>query len=165
MSLFMTVLFFGIYSCMALPDDGFPKIIAKAPGIKGSPKSQGVILRNNSELSKFLDLPEAEANQRMKQTLKVDQIDFANQMILVIQGGECKSGGFKVAFEKFEISGLKVAIEKFEIKNATLHVLWKLQAPPADAFVTQALTYPSLILLVEKHKGEIIFKQIIDKKN
>lgn len=153
MSLFMTVLFFGIYSCMALPDDGFPKIIAKSPGMKGSSKSQGIILKNNSELSKFLDLPEAEANQRMKQTLKVDQINFANQMILVIQGGECKSGGFKVAFEKFEI------------KNATLHVLWKLQAPPADAFVTQALTYPSLILLVEKHKGEIIFKQIIDKKN
>jgi PrcB C-terminal len=153
MSIFMTVLFFGIYSCMALPDDGFPKIIAKSPGMKGSSKSQGIILKNNSELSKFLDLPEAEANQRMKQTLKVDQIDFANQMILVIQGGECKSGGFKVAFEKFEI------------KNATLHVLWKLQAPPADAFVTQALTYPSLILLVEKHKGEIIFKQIIDKKN
>lgn len=153
MSLFMTVLFFGIYSCMALPDDGFPKIIAKSPGMKGSSKSQGIILKNNSELSKFLDLPEAEANQRMKQTLKVDQIDFANQMILVIQGGECKSGGFKVAFEKFEI------------KNVTLHVLWKLQAPPADAFVTQALTYPSLILLVEKHKGEIIFKQIIDKKN
>lgn len=153
MSLFMTVLFFGIYSCMALPDDGFPKIIAKSPGMKGSSKSQSIILKNNSELSKFLDLPEAEANQRMKQTLKVDQIDFANQMILVIQGGECKSGGFKVAFEKFEI------------KNATLHVLWKLQAPPADAFVTQALTYPSLILLVEKHKGEIIFKQIIDKKN
>lgn len=149
----MTVLFFGIYSCMALPDDGFPKIIAKSPGMKGSSKSQGIILKNNSELSKFLDLPEAEANQRMKQTLKVDQIDFANQMILVIQGGECKSGGFKVAFEKFEI------------KNVTLHVLWKLQAPPADAFVTQALTYPSLILLVEKHKGEIIFKQIIDKKN
>lgn len=149
----MTVLFFGIYSCMALPDDGFPKIIAKSPGMKGSSKSQSIILKNNSELSKFLDLPEAEANQRMKQTLKVDQIDFANQMILVIQGGECKSGGFKVAFEKFEI------------KNATLHVLWKLQAPPADAFVTQALTYPSLILLVEKHKGEIIFKQIIDKKN
>lgn len=153
MSIFMTVLFFGIYSCMALPDDGFPKIIAKSPGMKGSSKSQSIILKNNSELSKFLDLPEAEANQRMKQTLKVDQIDFANQMILVIQGGECKSGGFKVAFEKFEI------------KNATLHVLWKLQAPPADAFVTQALTYPSLILLVEKHKGEIIFKQIIDKKN
>lgn len=153
MSIFMTVLFFGIYSCMALPDDGFPKIIAKSPGMKGSSKSQGIILKNNSELSKFLDLPEAEANQRMKQTLKVDQIDFANQMILVIQGGECKSGGFKVAFEKFEI------------KNATLHVLWKLQAPPADEFVTQALTYPSLILLVEKHKGEIIFKQIIDKKN
>ena len=153
MSLFMTVLFFGIYSCMALPDDGFPKIIAKSPGMKGSSKSQSIILKNNSELSKFLDLPEAEANQRMKQTLKVDQIDFANQMILVIQGGECKSGGFKVAFEKFEI------------KNVTLHVLWKLQAPPADAFVTQALTYPSLILLVEKHKGEIIFKQIIDKKN
>lgn len=153
MSLFMTVLFFGIYSCMALPDDGFPKIIAKAPGIKGSSKSQGIILKNTSELSKFLDLPEAEANQKMKQTLKVDQIDFANQMILVIQGGECKSGGFKVAFEKFQI------------KNATLHVLWKLQAPPVDAFVTQALTYPSLILLVEKHKGEIIFKQIIDKKN
>ena len=153
MSIFMTVLFFGIYSCMALPDDGFPKLIAKSPGMKGSSKSKGIILKNNSELSKFLDLPEAEANQRMKQTLKVDQIDFANQMILVIQGGECKSGGFKVAFEKFEI------------KNVTLHVLWKLQAPPADAFVTQALTYPSLILLVEKHKGEIIFKQIIDKKN
>jgi hypothetical protein len=43
-------------------------------------------------------------------------------------------------------------------------VLWKLQPPDADAFVTQALTYPSLVLLVENFKGEITFKQTLDVK-
>ncbi len=165
MSLILTILVFSAYSCVTLADEPFPKVISQAIGPKGAPKPQGIVIKTEAELSKFLDLPAADAIIKIKQILKVNEVDFANQMILVIQGGECRSGGFKVAFEKFEISGLKVAIEKFEIKNATLHVLWKLQAPPADAFVTQALTYPSLILLVEKHKGEIIFKQIIDKKN
>lgn len=165
MSLILTILIFSAYSCVALADESFPRVVAQAVGLKGGAKPQGIVIKTEAELSKFLNVPVPDAHTKIKQVLKVNEINFANHMILVIQGGECRSGGFKVAFEKFEISGLKVAAEKFEIKNATLHVLWKLQAPPADAFVTQALSYPSLILLVEKHKGEIAFKQIIDKKN
>ena len=152
MSLILTILIFSAYSCVALADESFPKVIAQAVGLKGGTKPHGVILKTDAELSKFLDLPVPDAHTKIKQVLKVNEINFANHMILVIQGGECRSGGFKVAFEKLEIKG------------ATLQVLWKLQGPPADAFVTQALTYPSLILLVEKHKGEIIFKQTFDTK-
>ncbi|MBJ7345516.1 MAG: protease complex subunit PrcB family protein [Gemmataceae bacterium] len=152
MSLILTILIFSAYSCVALADESFPKVIAQAVGLKGGTKPHGVILKTDAELSKFLDLPVPDAHTKIKQVLKVNEINFANHMILVIQGGECRSGGFKVAFEKLEIKG------------ATLQVLWKLQGPPADAFVTQALTYPSLVLLLEKHKGEITFKQIIDIK-
>jgi len=153
MSLILTILFFSAYSCFAYADGSFPKLISQAIGLKGGPKPLGIILNTEAELSKFLNLPMAEANIKIKQLLKTNEVNFANQTIMVIQGGECKSGGFKVSFEKFEI------------KNATLQVLWRLQPPPVDAFVTQAFTYPSLILLVDKHIGEIIFKQMIDKKN
>ena len=152
MSLILTILIFSAYSCVALADESFPKVIAQAVGLKGGTKPHGVILKTEAELSKFLNVSGADSLIKIKQVLKVNEINFANHMILVIQGGECRSGGFKVAFEKLEIKG------------ATLQVLWKLQGPPADAFVTQALTYPSLILLVENFKGEIIFKQTIDTK-
>lgn len=152
MSLILTILIFSAYSCVALADESFPKVIAQAVGLKGGTKPHGVILKSEAELSKFLDLPVPDAHTKIKQVLKVNEINFANHLILVIQGGECRSGGFKVAFEKLEIKG------------TTLQVLWKLQGPPADAFVTQALTYPSLVLLVENFKGEITFKQIIDTK-
>ncbi len=152
MSLLLTIFLFSAFSCIVLADEPIPKIISQAVGLKGNPKTQGIILKTDAELSKFLDLPVPDAHTKIKQVLKVNEINFANHMILVIQGGECRSGGFKVAFEKLEIKG------------AALQVLWKLQGPPADAFVTQALTYPSLVLLLEKHKGEITFKQIIDIK-
>lgn len=152
MSLLLNLLLFSVFSCIILADEPIPKIISQAVGLKGGAKPKGVVLKTESELSKFLDVPGADSLIKIKQVLKVNEINFANHMVLVIQGGECRSGGFKVSFEKLEIKG------------ATLQVLWKLQGPPADAFVTQALTYPSLILLVEKHKGEIIFKQTIDTK-
>ena len=152
MSLLLNLLLFSVFSCIILADEPIPKIISQAVGLKGGAKPEGVILKTESELSKFLDVPGADSLIKIKQVLKVNEINFANHMILVIQGGECRSGGFKVVFEKLEIKG------------ATLQVLWKLQGPPADAFVTQALTYPSLVLLVENFKGEITFKQIIDTK-
>ncbi len=164
MSLLLTILLFSAFSCVALAEESFPKVISQGVGLKGSQKPQGFILKTEAELSKFLNLPVAESQIKIKQILKVKELNFANQMILVIHGGECRSGGYKVAFEKFEISGLKVAVEKFAIKSLTLHVLWKLKPPPDDAFLTQALTYPSLVLLVDKHQGEIVFKQIIEKK-
>lgn len=152
MSLILTILIFSAYSCVALADESFPKVIAQAVGLKGGIKPHGVILKSEAELSKFLDVPGADSLIKIKQVLKVNEINFANHMILVIQGGECKSGGFKVVFEKSQT------------KANSLQVFWKLQAPAADAFVTQALTYPSLVLLVENFKGEITFKQIIDTK-
>jgi len=150
MSLILTILMF---SCVTLADGSFPKVISQAVGPKGNTKPQGIIIKTETALSKFLDLPVPDANTKIKQILNVKEINFTNHMILVIQGGECKSGGFKVVFEKFQSTG------------NSLQVLWKLQAPASDSFVTQALTYPSLVLLVENFKGEISFKQIIDIKN
>ena len=152
MSLLLNILLFSVFSCIILADEPIPKIISQAVGPKGGVKPQGVILKTEAELSKFLNVPEADSLIKIKQLLKVNEINFANHMILVIQGGECKSGGFKVVFDKFQSTG------------NSLQVLWKLQAPAADTFVTQALTYPSLVLLVENFKGEITFKQIIDTK-
>jgi hypothetical protein len=141
-----------MFSCVTLADGSFPKVISQAFSPKGDAKPQGIIIKTEAELSKFLDLPIPEANTKIKQLLNVKEINFAHQMILVIQGGECNSGGFKVVFEKGQTKG------------NSLQVLWKLQAPAADAFVTQALTYPSLVLLIENFKGEITFKQIVDVK-
>ena len=152
MSLILNILLFSVFSCILLADEPIPKIISQAVGLKGNPKTQGVILKTEADLSKFLDLPVPDANAKIKQLLNVKEINFTHQMIVVIQGGECKSGGFKVVFDKFQSTG------------NSLQALWKLQAPAADAFVTQALTYPSLVLLVENFKGEITFKQIIDVK-
>jgi hypothetical protein len=43
------------------------------------------------------------------------------------------------------------------VKDKKLVVNWKLNSPPPGSFVTQALTTPSLTILVDRFEGDVVF--------
>jgi hypothetical protein len=77
--------------------------------------------------------------------LKVKTIDWDKQMLVVIYGGEQPTGGYSVK------------LKSLETKDGKLIVHWKLNSPPPDAIVTQALTYPELLILVDRFDGDVVF--------
>jgi len=138
---------YAAFCGMAFSQGPNPKIIAQIAISKNNKNKQGIVLSSPQDLATFFNMPEPDAKSFVEGLLKVPQINFDSQMLLVIQGGECRTGGFKVIFKSCEI------------KANQLQVHWQLQGPPPDAFVTQALTYPALIVLTEKYKGEVKFIQ------
>ena len=77
--------------------------------------------------------------------LKVDGIDWKKQMLVVVTGGVQPTGGYAVE------------VTKAEVKDKVLTVHWKLNAPKPGALVTQALTHPGQVALLERFEGEVKF--------
>ncbi len=86
---------------------------------------------------------EKAATADLAKELKVKDIDWAKQMVVVVSGGSRSSGGYRV-----EVTGL-------EIKDKTMTVKWKLHSPKGIA--TNAFTHPSEIVLVPKFAGKVVF--------
>ena len=86
---------------------------------------------------------EKAATADLAKELKVKDIDWAKQMVVVVSGGSRSSGGYRV-----EVTGL-------EIKDKTMTVKWKLHSPKGIA--TSAFTHPSEIVLVPKFAGKVVF--------
>ncbi len=84
--------------------------------------------------------------------LKVDSIDLKKQMVIVIYGGEKPTGGYSVEMKSLEVTDKKLIVH------------WHLKAPGPDDFVTQAITYPELVLLVDRFDGEVVFDSPLPKK-
>jgi hypothetical protein len=84
--------------------------------------------------------------------LKVDSIDLTKQMVVVIYAGEKPTGGYSIE------------VKSLEMKDRKLFVHWKLKAPGPDDIVTQAITYPELVLLVDRFDGEVVFDPAPPKK-
>ncbi len=134
------------------------KVEASAPWRYGQadPKvaggSQQLVLRSAAELvaaTPYRDrdaLPavvEKAATADLAGQLKVKQIDWKKQMLLVVTAGTQRSGGYRV-----EVTGLKV-------KDNTLTVSWKLHPP--KGFATAALTHPGVVVLVPRFTGKVLF--------
>jgi PrcB C-terminal len=94
-----------------------------------------------------LDAPqqvvEKMATAELAKMLKVDNIDWTKQMLIVVTAGVKPSGGFSV-----DITSLKVA-------DKTLTVAWKINPP--KGLVTQAFTHPGQVVLVPRFEGEVKF--------
>lgn len=151
MKFFLLMTLYSAFCGMAFSQGPNPKVIAQVAISNNNKKNQGIVITSPQDLATFFNLPEAGAKSYVQGLLKVPPISFDSQMLLIIQGGECRSGGFNVVFKSSEIKANKLLVH------------WQLQTPPPDAFVTQALTYPALIVLTEKYKGEIKFIQLMDK--
>ncbi|MSR30840.1 MAG: protease complex subunit PrcB family protein [Gemmataceae bacterium] len=133
--------------------DGAPKILGQWNFSRIGKKADGLALQSVEELGKALGKKPQEALDFLQNKVKTGAIDLEKQTLLLLQAGERRSGGYKVALD---------GIEK---KDNALVVKWHVQGPPPGAIVTKVITYPALIVLVEKFEGKIEFTLQPGKKS
>jgi hypothetical protein len=132
------------------------KILARGPWrapIREGGEPQQLVIRSAEELvvaSGQRDKAKDEATQKqvtaaVAQALKAGDIDWKKQMLVVVTGGVQRSGGYSV-----DVTGA-------EVRDKDLVVRWRLNAPPAGAPVTLALTHPAQAVLLERHDGPVRF--------
>lgn len=149
----------GFFNFAPVPKEGeskSPTIIARSPirmGVKGGEATQ-LVIRSAEELAKAMGIPEADkAMSQAAQQLKVKEIDFKQQMIVVVSAGSKPTGGYSV-----EVTGL-------EVKEKELVVKWKLNSPGPNSIVTQAFTHPAQTILVDRFEGKVTFDPVAPKGN
>lgn len=140
------------------------KVIARGPwsqsqvntGESRTPKL--IVLRKGEDLANLapynrLDaLPAVvgkSATVQLAKDLKVKDIDWGKQMVVIILGGMKPSGGHSV-----EVTGVKVV-------KGVLKVSWKAKAP--DGIATAVITYPSQAVLLPAFAGKVEADPPIEK--
>ena len=151
-----------LLACLFLADPepkAEPKFVFKIQGAGSYPWTQflgakNIAIRNADELvaasthsmSRATNEARREnATREICEALKVKDIDWSKQMLLVVSMGERATGGYNIAI-------VSAAEEK-----GTLKVTYKTKVPGPDEAVTQAFTYPSQVVLVPKFAGKIEF--------
>jgi len=119
------------------------KIIGQTPTRVGAGSAT---IRSAKELAAATgEKDEDAASARLAKALKVESIDWAKQMIIVVSGGVQRTGGYSVT------------VNKLEVGDKVLTVHWKLNTPKPGQPVTQAITHPAQTILVERFEGEVRF--------
>lgn len=145
----------------AKSDKEDPKIVARAVWPVREDKPQQLVIRNAQELAIALGVDAKDARHRRFQNdavadtiklLKVKGIDWDREMLVVVMAGAQRTGGYRVD------------IESVRVKDGTLLVGWKLHPPAADAVVTQAISYPGQMALVDHFHGRVQFDPPVEKK-
>jgi hypothetical protein len=117
-------------------------------------KPAQLILRNGEELAMAHGVDRKNARQKRFQLaamedvallLKVRGIDWDKQMIVVVAAGAQPTGGYSVE------------VLSQAVKDGTLTVNWRLNKPADGAAVTQAVTYPAQMVLIERFEGPVKF--------
>lgn len=124
------------------------KIHAKAPSGVGGVYRQMLVIRSVEELSKVIPANGKDGKQLTQMAaaqLKVKTIDWDKQMMIVTYAGEKPTGGYSVD------------LKSLEVKDKMLIVNWKLNSPGPDDLVTQAITHPELVILVDRFDGQVVF--------
>ncbi len=78
------------------------------------------------------------------------KIDFRRQMMIAISAGLKPTGGFSVRVTK-------VVEESQQGRPSRIVVHWRVQPPPPGAMVTQALTYPSIVIRLDRRFDAVDF--------
>jgi hypothetical protein len=137
------------------------KILARGVWPVRQEKPTQLVIRSGEEVAIALGVDPKDAREKRFQTdatadtaklLKVRDIDWSKQMLVVVAAGAKRTGGYRV-----EILSLRV-------KEGALTVTWKLHTPAAGGIVTQAITYPSQMVLVERFQGPVRFDPPAKKK-
>jgi hypothetical protein len=132
------------------------KILARGAWPVHHDKPAQLVIRNAEELALAHDVAPKDAKEKRFQSavtedvatllkVKTTDIDWDKQMLVVVSAGMKRTGGYRV-----EILALPV-------KDGTLTVRWKLHSPAPDSIVTQAITYPAEMVLVERVAGAVKF--------
>ena len=123
----------------------------RAPARPGA-AAQQLVLRNAVQAARAMALApdgrsQTQATRTLAEALKVKDIDWEKQMVIVVTAGAKPTGGYSV-----EVLGV-------EAKDRTITVRWKLNSPGPGSIVTQALTHPGQAVLVDQAEGEAKFVQ------
>jgi hypothetical protein len=115
---------------------------------------QTLVMRTAAELNKATPVggKNVKITDVVASLLKVDSIDLKKQMVIAIYAGEQPTGGYSVE------------LKSLDMKDKKLIVSWKLNRPGPDDIVTQAITYPEVLLLVDRFEGEVVFDPRPTKK-
>jgi hypothetical protein len=122
------------------------KIYGRAPGRLGATRSGHMVIRGPQELAKFtrgLGSNIDDVLAKVAKILKVTDIDWKRQMIVVISGGTQRTGGYSV-----EVTSARV-------KDDTLTINWKLKAPAPGQAVAQTVSHPALTILIDRFDSTV----------
>jgi hypothetical protein len=138
------------------------KILGQAawPFVRADPKGVGkgarvFVIRGQDELIKASGLP-GDGRTRfqlagfLQKAFKLDKIDYAKHMLVVITGGTQPSGGFSVEATKARSDGKILTLD------------WKLNKP--SGFATTVLTHPAVIVLLDRFDGMVRFNPSVEGK-
>ena len=100
-----------------------------------------LVIRSAAQLDAALRKAESPAD--LARELKVKEIDWTKQMLVVVSGGTQRKGGYRV-----EVTGV-------EVKDGTMTVRWKITPPKGLA--TNALTHPAEVVLLPQTTGKVVF--------
>lgn len=108
---------------------------------------QQLVIRSEMEFAKLISAGNDSKTvlDQLKKSLKVDALDWAKQMLVVVTGGAQRTGGFRV-----EVTAVAV-------KDNVLTVRWKLHSPKPTDIVTMAFTHPAETILIERFDGKVVF--------
>jgi hypothetical protein len=117
-------------------------------------KPTQLIIRNGEELALAHRISATDAKDTRLQIavgkdvlklLKVETIDWKKNMLVVVTAGMKPTAGYSVE------------VLTLPLKGKTLTVRWRLNSPKPGSHVTQRVTHPSQMVLVERFDGSIQF--------
>jgi hypothetical protein len=134
-----------------------PKVLARAdwPHGKADPnskKGETVAIKSANDLTGRSPWSELDANsqvvekmatQAVANLLKVPEIDWSKQMLIVVTAGPRPTGGWKVNIDSLKVTGKSLVVE------------WSVTPP--KGIVTQAFTHPGQVILMERFDGPVTF--------
>lgn len=153
-ALLATMVFGAVSIRDGAPRQPVPKILARGVWPVREDKGERLVLHDARELAIALGAAPKDARERRFQDdaetdtaklFKVKAIDWNKQMVVVVAVGVRRTGGYRVE------------IESLTVKDEVLTVKWKLHEPRPGDLVTQALTYPTQMALVDRFEGRVAF--------
>ena len=99
-----------------------------------------------------LERMRAEAKAKYEKALKVEDIDFTQQMVVGVSGG-VQSAGVRI-----EVT--RVAVDR---TGKTMTVFWRLSPPPKDK-PPPGIAHPAEVILLDRFTGDIRFREEVTKK-
>ena len=75
-------------------------------------------------------------------------VDFAKCMVIGVYAGQKPTGGYELRIVRTKATDAGVDLE------------WSLASPPPDMVVTQALTEPYVLIVVDRQEGDVTFRQV-----
>src|SRR5947208_16116121 len=90
---------------VAVPPPDAPKIIAKTPA---RVTTTSTIIKSAEQLGKLQSTEADKASAALAKALKVESIDWKKQMVIVISGGQQRTGGYSVEVKSLEVKDGKL---------------------------------------------------------